>query len=84
MTPLTKALKGIYKQIRRYNNAQVQNKPAPNHERHGTTSDWVGVVVNGLLALLTLAAIGLAYQANKTSSLALFLVFWENEGLTIK
>lgn len=45
MTPFTKALKGIYKQIRRYNNAQVQNKPAPNYERYGTASNCVEVVI---------------------------------------
>lgn len=58
--------KGFNKKKRRNNDTQEQRNPAP-HERHGTTSDKISVVVNTILAIFTLVAIYFAYQANQTS-----------------
>ena len=67
MTSLTEALKGIFKQIRRYNDAKEQRPKIPKHERYGNRSERIGVWVNGILAVITLGAIYLAYQSNQTS-----------------
>lgn len=58
--------KGFNKKKRRHNNTQEQHNPAP-HERHGTTSDKISVVVNSILAILTLLAIWISYQSNQTA-----------------
>lgn len=67
MTPLSKSLKGIFKQMRRFNDAQEMDKPIPKHEIYGNRSERIGIWVNGFLALLTLLAIWMAYQSNKSA-----------------
>lgn len=59
-------IKGFNKKKRRTNNTQEHSNPAP-YERHGTTSDKIGVIVNSILAVLTLAAIAISYQSNQTA-----------------
>lgn len=67
MTFLTKALKNIGKQIRRYNDAQEKEKPIPKHEMYGNRSERISVIVNSILAAFTLVAIWLTFKANQTS-----------------
>lgn len=67
---ILKALKGIHKQLRRYNDAHKEPGTL-HHEKHGTTSDKISVGVNTILAVLTFIAIWLSFKANQTSQSAL-------------
>lgn len=65
-----KSLKKISKEIRRYNDAQVEGKKVEPHELHGNRSEKWSVGINALLAAFTLIAIYFTYEANSTAKRA--------------
>ena len=67
---LIEVLEGIHKQIRRHNKAQKRDKPIPNHEKNGNLSEIASVLVNSILAFLTIAAIWISYRANQDAKQA--------------